>query len=246
MKILLLDTETSPNTAFVWGLFNENIPLARLIDTSEVLCWSAKWYGEKEIMFASVFDSTRKQLLKRIHTLLAEADVVITYNGARFDIPVLNKEFFLAGMVPPAPYKQLDLYQVVKRQFRFASNKLDHISEELGFGKKKETTFKLWVDCMNRDPNAWAIMEDYNRHDVVLLEKLYMVAMPWITNHPNHGLYKDGEMVCPTCGGIHIQKRGFARAKSLTYRRYQCQECGSWFKDTKAIDKDKKPKLGKI
>ena len=37
MKILLLDTETSPNTAFVWGLFNENIPLARLIDTSEVL-----------------------------------------------------------------------------------------------------------------------------------------------------------------------------------------------------------------
>jgi len=184
MKILLLDIETSPNTAYVWGLFNENIPLARLIDSSEVLCWSAKWYGDTEIMFSSVLQSSRKKLLKGIHSLLSDADAVVTYNGNRFDLPVLNKEFFMEGMSPPAPYKRIDLYQTVKQQFRFTSNKLDHVADQLGFGKKKDTTFQLWVDCMNQDEAAWKSMEEYNRHDVVLLEQLYTKVLPWISNHP--------------------------------------------------------------
>ena len=246
MRILLLDIETSPNTAFVWGLFNENIPLARLIDSSEVLCWSAKWYGEKEMFFDSIYQSSRRRLLKRIHSLLNVADAVVTYNGNRFDIPVLNKEFFMEGMLPPAPYKKIDLYQTIRRQFRFVSNKLDHVADQLGLGKKKETDFKLWVDCMNKDKAAWAKMEDYNRHDVILLEKLYVHSLPWIVNHPNHGLYNNGKIACPTCGKNHIQRRGVSKAKSLTYIRYQCQDCGSWFKSAKAIETDKKPKLGKI
>lgn len=243
---MLLDTETSPNTAFVWGLFDQNVALSQLIDTSEILCWSAKWFGEKEVIFDSIMDSSRKQMLRRIHRLLDEADTVVTYNGNRFDIPVLNKEFFLSGMMPPSPYKKVDLYQTIKRQFRFASNKLDHVAEQMGLGKKKETNFKLWVDCMNKDPGAWKIMEEYNRHDTVLLEGLYIKSLPWIANHPNFGMYSNGEIVCPTCGSTHIQRRGIQRAKALSYVRYQCQECGSWFKGTKAIASEKKPQLGRI
>lgn len=246
MRILLLDIETCPNTAYVWGLFNENIPLARLIDSSEVLCWSAKWYGDSEIIFDSTFKSTRRKLLRGIWKLLNEADAVVTYNGNRFDLPVLNKEFFMDGMVPPSPYKRIDLYQTVKRQFKFASNKLDHISEQLGFGPKKDTTFQLWIDCMNAVPESWQVMEDYNRHDVVLLELLYTRALPWIANHPNHGMYSGGTLICPTCGGNHIQRRGYSFAKALKYIRFQCQGCGSWFKSAKAVDTEKKPQLGRI
>ena len=111
---------------------------------------------------------------------------------------------------------------------------------------RSETDFKLWVDCMNKDSDAWAKMEDYNKHDVVLLEKLYIQSLPWITNHPNHGMFSGGELVCPICGGNHIQSRGYSYAKSLKYRRFQCQACGSWFKGTKAVEPDKKPQLGKI
>ena len=246
IKILLLDIETSPNTAYVWGLWGENIPLARLIDSSEVMCWSAKWLGEKEMMFDSYHLSSNKNMLKRIHALLSEADAVVTYNGNRFDIPVLNKEFLLYGLKPPAPYKKIDLYTTTKRQFRFVSNKLDYICEQLGLGNKIETDFKLWVDCMNHDAGAWEKMEGYNRHDVILLEKLYMLLLPWVENHPNHGMYADGKLVCPNCGGDHIQKRGFSFAKALKYIRFQCQGCGRWFKSSKAVDVDKKPKFGKI
>lgn len=230
MKILLLDIETSPNTAYVWGLFKENIPLARLIDSSETLCWSAKWHGEKEVMFDSILESSPKKMIKRIHKLLNEADVVVHYYGSRFDLPVLNREFLIYGFSPPAPYKSLDLLTTVRRKFKFVSNKLDYVSERLGLGKKHETNFQLWVDCMRKDPDAWKIMKQYNIQDVLLLEKLYERLKPWISNHPNIGLYQSNSLVCPTCGGTHHHKRGYAHSQSRVYQRHVCKSCGTWFR----------------
>lgn len=236
MKILLLDTETSPNTAFVWGLFKENIPLARLIESSRVLCWSAKWYGEKEVMFDSIHNSHPKKMLKGIHKLLEEADVVVHYNGKSFDIPVLNRDFILHGMLPPAPYKQVDLLQVTRKQFKFTSNKLAHVSKELGIeGKVNDTDFTMWVKCMNKDSGAWKQMEVYNKKDVTILEQLYVRLLPWIPNHPDHGLYGGNKESCPRCGSGHSQRRGFSVSAAFKYIRFQCQNCGGWFKSKQPI-----------
>lgn len=233
MKILLLDIETCPNTAYVWGIWQENIPLARLIDTSEVLCWSAKWLGAEDIMFDSKYKSGRAKMLKRIHKLLDDADAVVTYNGDRFDIPVLNKEFLLRKLGPPAPYKSIDVFKTVKSKFRFVSNKLDFISQQLGLGKKKETEFKLWVDCMENNPEAWAKMEEYNRGDVELLESNYLRILPWIKGHANWSTYT-GELVCPSCGGSHYQRRGYRYTMAGKYAKFQCQDCGGWFRSNKS------------
>lgn len=239
MKILLLDTETSPNTAFVWGMFKENIPLARLIDSSKLLCWSAKWLGSDDIMFASSEKMNHKRMLLKIWDLLDEADVVIHYNGNRFDIPVLNKEFLLYGLTPPSPYKNIDLYRVVKQNFRFTSNKLDFVSQQLGLGKKKETDFSLWVKCMANDPEAWKLMEEYNKHDVILLEQVYGKLIPWIKGHANYSLHSEDPEVCPNCGEIHYQKRGFYFTNGCKYQRYKCLKCGTWFRDSKAIPNER-------
>lgn len=228
IKILLLDIETSPNTAFVWGLFDQNIPITAIKESSAVLCWSAKWYGEKEIMFDSVHVSSEKKMLKGIHKLLNEADAVVHYNGTRFDIPVLNKEFILNDMTPPAPYKQIDMLRVARGQFRFTSNKLDYVSQALGLGSKtKHAGYQLWVDCMAGDDAAWKKMEEYNKQDVLLLEKVYDKFRPWIKNHPNENLYTD-KVVCPVCGGNHLQRRGTSVAVNVVRQRYQCIDCGKW------------------
>lgn len=232
MKILILDTETSPNTAYVWGVWQENIPLARLIDSSKILCWSAKWLGDNKVMFDSIHKSSPKKMLTGIHKLLDEADAVVTFNGDKFDIPVLNKEFLLQGMPPPAPYKSIDIYKTVRRKFRFVSNKLDYISQQLGIGKKHETDFSLWVRCMNKDSEAWAIMKEYNINDVTLLEETYYKVLPWISGHINHSVVS-GTLVCPSCGSIHYQRRGYAISKAGKYARFQCTDCGSWFKGNK-------------
>lgn len=230
MNILLLDVETSPSTAYVWKLWKENIPLARLIDSSEVLCFTAKWLGEDELFFNSVYHSRPKRMLNEIHKLLSEADAVVHYNGNSFDIPVLNKEFVLNGMGPPAPYKNIDLLRTVRNQFKFVSNKLDYVCERLGLGKKIETDFRLWVDCMNMDHNAWLKMEEYNKHDVVLLERLYLILLPWIKGHPNQAVYRE-HICCPVCGSVDFQYRGYTYSRSLKYRRIQCNECKAWFRE---------------
>jgi DNA-directed RNA polymerase subunit RPC12/RpoP len=172
-------------------------------------------------------------MLKGIHKLLNEADVVVSYNGKKFDLPTLNKEFILQGITPPSPYKHVDLLSTARQQFRFTSNKLDYVAKTLGLGTKvKHSGHDLWVRCMAKDQEAWETMEQYNRQDVALLEKVYDKMMPWIKSHPNHGVYDlPGVPVCPNCGHGHLQRRGYARTTANVYARYKCCNCGGWSRE---------------
>jgi DNA polymerase elongation subunit (family B) len=233
LKVLLLDIESAPNRVYSWGLWDQNIATSQVEETGYVLCWAAQWLGEREIMFDGVKASGRKPMLTGMHKLLDQADIAIHYNGMKYDIPTLNKEFIKTGMMPPSPYKQVDLYQVVRRAFRFESNKLSFVSEALEIGQKvKHEGFKLWVDCMDAErpghEKAWRKMERYNRGDVRLLAKLYRRLRPWIARHPNMA---EG-LGCPKCGSKQTQQRGTQVAQTRTYNRYHCQACGGWFRSS--------------
>lgn len=236
MKLLLLDIETAPNLVHVWGLWQQNVGLPQIVKSGYTICWSAKWLGEDDIYHMNLHDSSHKQMLKGIHQLLDEADAVIHYNGTKFDIPTLNKEFIKHGFLPPSPYKQIDLIRTARSQFRFASNKLDYIAQFLGLGAKtRNRGHELWTECMENDAAAWEEMSEYNINDVILLEAVYEVLKPWIKGHPNQNLYTDGIHVCPNCGGTHLQKRGTSYTISGKYQRYQCKDCGAWSRGVKKI-----------
>lgn len=229
MKILMLDVETAPNIAHVWGLFKQNVHISQIIDSSYTMCYAAKWLGESKVLFDSVHASSNKHMLKSVHTLLNEADAVIHYNGTRFDIPILNKEFILNDMPPPNPYHQIDLLSVARKRFRFPSNKLDYVAKSLGLtGKTKHIGHDMWIGCMAGDEKAWKMMERYNKQDVRLLEQVYGKMLPWIQNHPNHGLYTDtARPVCTNCGSEKIVKKGLETTSTQIYQRYRCTECGT-------------------
>lgn len=230
MKILVLDIETSPHTGFHWGLWQQNISINQLIDASSVLCWAAKWVGEKKVHFASIMESSHRKMIKDVHKLVDEADAVITYNGKRFDMPTLNREFLLQGLNPPSPYKDIDLLNTARGKFKFASNKLDYIAQELGIGQKtSHQGMPLWIECMSKNPKAWKLMKKYNCNDVVLTEQVYNKLKGWIQVHPNHNIYSDG-IVCMNCGSKKLHSRGTSRTLSKLYRRVQCQSCGKWGK----------------
>lgn len=234
MKTLLLDVESAPLTVYCWGLREQDISLDQIIDTSYILCWSAKWLGKDHIMFERTLKrrGSSRAMIARIHDLLSEADTVVTYNGEKFDLPVLNKEFILHGLDQPAPYASMDLIKVARSKFRFASNKLDHLASELQLGQKvKHDGFMLWIKCMDLEKDAWEIMSAYNKHDVVLLERLYHRLLPWMKAHTNHGLFS-GQQVCPNCGGSQYQRRGYAYTTAGKYRRFQCCACATWFRGT--------------
>lgn len=231
MKLLLIDIETAPNLVHVWGLWNQNVGTPQIIAAGYVLCWAAKWFGEEKIMFDSIHKSDPQTMLERIYHLLEQADAVVHYNGTKFDIPTLNKEFVSHGMTPPAPYKQIDLLTVCRNEFRFPSNKLDFVAKQLGLGNKVgHEGHTLWIKCMDGDKAAWKVMEEYNKGDVLLLEKVYNRILPWIKGHANHGLYQDKKQACPNCGGLDFQRRGFAYTMAYKYPRFKCKPCGTWFR----------------
>lgn len=231
-KILLLDIETSPNLVYTWGLWNQNIGLNQIEETSRMICFSAKWLGspKKDVMFYSVQDG-QDVMIKAAWDLLDQADAVMHYNGTTFDIPHLNREFLESRLGPPSPYQNVDLYRL-SRKFKFQSRKLEHVSKQLGFeGKVAHEGFNLWRKCLQGDEKSWRTMERYNRRDVTLMEEMYEVLLPWIPGLPNRRLY-DVTSGCPRCGSNHIQKRGVARTATSIFQQYQCQTCKGYFKDT--------------
>jgi DNA polymerase elongation subunit (family B) len=232
-KILTIDIETSPNLAHVWQIWNVNVGINQLLESGEVICFAAKWYGDRKTMFYSTYHDGKEQMVLAAHALLDEADIVVHYNGKRFDIPHLNREFLEAGLEPPAPYAQVDLYQTAKSKFRFPSNKLDYIAQTLDIGAKtSHAGHTLWLDCLNGKPKAWKTMKEYNVHDVVLTETLYSRLLPWIHPHPNVNLYSDVlEEGCPNCGGTDLRREGYARTALGVYQRFQCRTCGKWSRD---------------
>lgn len=239
MKILFLDIENSPSLAHVWQLWDANISLAQLQESAYVMSWAASWLGDEKVYFSSLGKTSRKKMLVEIHNMLDEADAVVHWNGIKHDIPLLNKEFLENGMLPPSPYKQIDLLTTSKRVFKFPSNKLEYVCKTLGVKEKLKTIgHELWTRCMAKDKEAWKMMEEYNVNDVVILKEVYYKMLPWVKGHANHSLYMDGsELVCPNCGSNHLQKRGFAYTLSSTYQRFQCKGCGHWSKDNKIINR---------
>jgi DNA polymerase elongation subunit (family B) len=233
LKILALDIETAPHTGYVWNLFKEYIPLERLIQTGRVMCFSAKLVDAKgKPVFYSEHEIGHEEMILAAHAVLEDTDVVLTYNGKKFDVPMLNKEFAKYGLTPPAPFHHIDLYQIVRRKFKLASNKLAHVLDFFGLSKKVDHRgFGLWVDCMNGDAKAWKEMEKYNKQDVASLIELYEFLLPWIDNHPNHGTYVDGEdPVCTNCASDDVQSRGFQHNRTMSYKRFQCNDCGTWLR----------------
>ena len=235
-KILLLDIETAPNRAYFWGgTWKVNINPDWIDADGYVLCWTAKWLDSKEAVFHRLRDRKHKNLLDPIHRMLGEAHAVVHYNGTSFDIPTLNKEFLMHGFTPPSPYKQVDLLLAMREGFRFPNNKLDYICKSLDLGQKlRHEGPQLWMRCMDDDKDAWAKMEEYNRHDVELLEKLYRKLLPWIKKHPNRAALS-GLQVCPSCGSDDFKRDGSYTASQLSYERYNCRACGVWFRGTKTI-----------
>lgn len=232
MRILLLDIETAPHIVAAWGLFDQNISIDRILEPGYTMCWAAKWLGKREVMFDSIHDSTPKQMLTRLQALIEEADAVVTYNGDRFDLPTLHKDFLLHRITRPMPAFSIDLYKTVRSKFRLASNKLDFVLNYFGIGgKKKHKGMAMWLACMRGEDWAWKIMKRYNKGDVTELEKLYKALLPWITSHPNHSIFS-GRPICPHCGSKHVVKKGLQPTHAGLYQRYRCSTCKAPIRDT--------------
>jgi hypothetical protein len=240
-RILVLDIETAPLEGYVWDIWEQNVGLDQIKAEWSILSYCAKWLEEKSLFYEDtggrgpkkVRDD--KRLMKGLWELLDEADIVVAQNGAEFDVKKINARLIVHGYKPYSPIRVVDTFKVAKKHFRFTSNKLAWMSQYLTDTPKSEHKqfpgFELWKECLADNPKAWAEMKKYNQIDVLACEKVYLKQRPWITGHPNVGVYiQDKDPVCPKCKSKHLQQRGYAMSQAGSYTRFQCMECGGWAK----------------
>lgn len=186
-KYLLIDVESSPNEAYVWGKYEQNV-VGDFLRERQIISFSWKWLGEKETHVRSLrmypgYKADRRDnraLVADLHKLISGADYVIAHNLNAFDAKMINTEFIVHGLKPPKRYRTLDTLLMARRYFSFNSNKLDDLGKRLKVGRKAQTGgFSLWVGCLNGDLKSWRKMEQYNKQDVILLEKVYLKLKPW-------------------------------------------------------------------
>lgn len=239
-RILILDIETFPVLMYSWTIWEASA--LKVVEPTSVACISAKWLGGKqETMALPDFKGYRphgrsdKKLLEWMWALLDEADWVIAHNGKRFDFKKLNARFMAHHISPPSPYTKIDTLEEVKKVAAFDSHRLNDLCRQLDIGQKMRTGGSdLWFDCLEGDGAAWKKMKKYNARDVVLLEKLYLELRPWMTGHPNHGMFT-GISSCPKCGSTKLQMRGRARCVTTSYQRFQCMSCGGWSRSSERV-----------
>lgn len=231
--ILMLDIETAPLRSYTWGLWKQNVGLNQIISNWYVISWAVKYLGASEtfgeaLTTEEALAEDDSRLLRLLWEHLDNADVVVCHNGDKFDIPRVNTRMLLNGLMPPSPYKQVDTLLVARSTFGFSSNRLDHLATLFGIPVKLPTTFDLWKECMVGNRVALDYMLKYNKHDVDVLEEVYLWIRPYIKGHPNLDLYVDSEKsVCPFCGHEHISEvpNKYFYTQAVKYKIYRCEHC---------------------
>jgi len=247
-KILIIDIETAPAEVYTFGLRKQNIGINQIKHHPYILCWAAKWLGNKNVMSGSLVDYPKyyakdcrndETLVKILWLLLDEADIVVGQNGDAFDIKWINELFLKHHKELPSPYRTVDTLKVSRQTFFSISHKLDYRTSKHGLGRKKEHEgFGLWVKCMDGDLDAWKRLIAYCKQDVKLLEDYYMLLRPYMKTHPNLNIYNETNMGCTACGSMTLKKNGYRVTATGKYQHYRCLNCGKSSQSNKGVSNE--------
>lgn len=228
-KILFLDIETSLIEGRFFRIFNENIDPNLISKDYTILSWSAKWIGKEKVYFKSTQKDSEKTILLKLKELMEQADILVGHNIDKFDLKRIVTRMHKNNIKPVHRKKTIDTLKIARKYFSFTSNKLEYLAIFLDVDAKKLTHRmfsgkSLWLECMLGNKKAWKEMKQYNKMDVVVLEKVYKKIMPWTKG-------KEADFVKYTqkcqCGSTDFMKNGhaFDRADGV-YKRFVCKECG--------------------
>ena len=251
-KILILDIETTPNKAFTWKIWQENInPVnGQLIQDWMILSYAVKDMFDDRCRGAilspkEIQEEDDSRLLQMLWDELESADIVIAHNGKKFDIKKINARFLKHGMKPTSPYQLIDTLEIAKSSFALSSNKLDYIAEFLGHPRKIKVDFQLWVDCVNGKQDALDKMLEYNFKDILVLEDVYISLRPFAKSHVNLALYiGDDIQRCPCCGEKDLEIVGNYYTQVSVFDAKRCTSCGHISRSRKSsLTKEQKQSL---
>jgi uncharacterized protein YprB with RNaseH-like and TPR domain len=165
LKVACFDIETT-------GL---NMTYGRL------LCACFKFNFSPEVVTVDVRHmDDEKEAVARIRELWDEAEIVATWNGKRFDIPIIDALLIYYGMKPLTSGKKMHmdlLYQ--QRKLRFCGARLDHASKDLQVEYSKfHCPSRAWPKAAGGDEVSYEQIAYHCKLDVLLTEAMWMKLKP--------------------------------------------------------------------
>lgn len=256
LKVLILDIETLPMEAYVWGMWNQNPGLEMIKQHTTILSWAAKWLGAPEdtVMYRDQRHAKDirddKEILIPLRALLEEAEAVITQNGVRFDLPKINYRFAVNKIKPYPEPKNIDTLKIAKSVFGFDSNKLQHLTDLFcvkykKLDHKKYPGFSMWKACMQGKLDAYKELEQYNKYDILSLEELYVDhLLPWDTSSINFAAFGEDYTFRCNCGNDKFKDTKPFVTKKSKFARFVCTSCGKVHRDsTNLFSKERRASL---
>lgn len=236
LRVLFYDIETLPTWAYIFRPHVEYISPDMMEQEVFMLGWAAKWADADEIGStvmtpeeALAQDDTR--VVSELAEQIREADLIVAHNIDRFDLPMTNNRLLLLEQEPLVPVRTIDTLKLAKKSFNLQHNRLTWLARMLFGDDKIKTDFDLWKECFHGNPEALAEMQEYNRYDVTLLEKVYWRMYPYVKGLPRLiEATEFGEFCCTYCGSTNLIKRGFHTTGAGTFQTWQCKDCGRYSK----------------
>lgn len=243
LNVLYFDLESSLMGTLTFGIWNQNISGNRITKHSHLLSnsWAFNDEPPQGVRLSPDDVAESNDLLVVVDTIRAieKADLIVSFNGKRFDVPLLKTRALFHGLPPIKFPPHLDLMQEAKKNFRFPSNSMQNISLYLGeHGKLATSGRNLWERCyhyQNYDDcnDALAQMLEYGLQDIDATRDLHKRLQGWFKSPVNVGLItkeingvntKDNhELLCPHCSSKHVDKIGSKAYTSVSsFNIYRC------------------------
>lgn len=243
LNILYWDIETSPCLSYHYQHWKVNIRQDQAVKQSHLLSISYAFNDEEPVGFKldpeDVKDENDLTLVVNMIEAIEKADIIVGYNSKNFDLKVLNTRALYWDLAPIKPTKHIDLYEQIKKTFRFPSNSLGNVSSYLQLEGKLINEPGLWRRCMEfwnleECEKALEDMLTYNKQDIVATRDLYYRIRGWTKQTANLGAItnivnnKAETLRCSKCASDDVApiEGSIAFTNVKGFQMYRCNHCG--------------------
>lgn len=243
-RILVIDIETGKMqfafTGYQRKLYSPFLPSDAIKSPIWIPCAAWKWVGSNGVGSVSVLQDKERfkknhrddyHVVKILHSLLQDADIVVGHNVDKFDIRQIRKRCLFHGFEPLKPFQTVDTLKLARQIGDFEANDLRYLARFFGMDQKGESPD--WDKISDGDESELRKCIEYNKQDIRVTEAVYLKLRPWAKNRPNVSLFTKGidHNVCPVCNG-NIKPDEPFYTSTRKYNGYRCQNaaCGTYIK----------------
>ncbi len=247
-KILYYDVEIGRATfefkAYDRKLHTKYLPSHSIKHPKWMICAAWKWLHEHHTTGVSVLNDAKRFadnymddyfVVKTLRDEIEKADIIIVHNANNFDWKELKAKIIYHRLPPLKEPVMIDTLKAA-RESRFMANDMRYLCEYLDADIKKGRA----ADTEALDNGCPIAIKEETRYcmkDVRAGIELYKILRPYMKNHPNTALMKDGvhHDECKYCSSSNLIKRGYRYMNAGKYQSYHCKDCGGWMQGKKNL-----------